>query len=314
VPVIYDLVIEGNGIRAVAEYLTVQGVPTTSGKIWHEARIASFIKNPAYKGIRRSGGNLEIEALVSPTKWDEAQLAMASRTTTGRRATTQPKALLRPVCGVCFGVEREGCTDGISPMYRIPRGPTNGRVGVYRCFGHGPQRKSCGAEVPVASLDSAVILMLSRDPRPYTELMFVPGDDHADEISRLRERAMDAYRQGDKAAFRDLDAQADALEQQPSVRAHWKETERDDLTRGQHFLGLDSDAQREYLQRWRPVARLENGRVLVDLDAFTAEHAAGLVLRTDWNTGTAWTVQGDRISVAPEQGPETPGSAPVPLR
>jgi Recombinase len=60
-------VIKGRGIKAIAEYLTAQGAPTTSGKIWHESRVAQLIKNPAYKGVRRNGGQLQIEALVLPT-------------------------------------------------------------------------------------------------------------------------------------------------------------------------------------------------------------------------------------------------------
>jgi hypothetical protein len=170
------------------------------------------------------------------------------------------------------------------------KGATNGRYPVYRCFGHGPQRKSCRAEVPVNMLDSAVIRMLSRDTRPHTEMVFVPGDDHADEISRLRQRAMDAYRRNDKAEFRQLDEQADELESQPSVRPHWDEVERDHLTRGQYFLGLNSDSQREYLQRWRPVCRMENGKVLVDLDAYTDEHGVKIGLRTDSSAEPGFTV------------------------
>jgi hypothetical protein len=38
--VIYDLVLQGHSLRNIAEYLTNQGVPTTSGKIWHEAFLA----------------------------------------------------------------------------------------------------------------------------------------------------------------------------------------------------------------------------------------------------------------------------------
>lgn len=289
VPVIYDLVVKGWSLRSIAEYLTSEGIRATSGRIFHEAYMARLVQNPAYKGARRSGGpNLKIEALVSPTTWDEAQLALAARTRSGRRTTTQPKALLRPVCGRCYGIEREGCTDGISPMYR--------QRGVYRCSGHGPQREGCGAEISVGQLDSAVVGMLSRDTRTHTEPEFVPGDDRAPEISRLRERAAEAVRQGDYERATQCMREAAELEKQRSTQPHWREKETK-ITRGDHFRSLDSDAQREYLQKWRPVTRMENGRVLVDLDAFTAEHGVGIPLRTDSSTVPSVSVSPDRISL-----------------
>ena len=228
IPVIYDLVINGNSLRDIAEYLTNEGVPTASGKIWHEAFLAHLVANPAYKGMRRnSGPHMDLEALVSPATWDEAQLSLASRARIGRTTTKQPKALLRPVCGQCYGVGREGCADGISPMYRLWRGPRAERFAVYRCFGHGPQRISCGAEIPVEQLDGAVVTMISEDTRKHTERVFVPGDDRADQISRLRDQGAEAMRQGDYERATQCMQDAAELEKQPSAWAHWREVERD---------------------------------------------------------------------------------------
>jgi site-specific DNA recombinase len=249
IPVIYDLVLSGWSLRSIAEYLTNQGVPTAGGKIWNEAHLARVVANPAYKGTRRGAGPaMELEALVSPTTWDEAQLALTSRARIGRGTTTQPKALLRPVCARCYGIEREGCTDGISPMYR--------QRGIYRCFGHGPQRRGCGAEIPVDQLDSAVIAMLSQDTRKHTERVFVSGDDHADKISRLREQGAEAMRQGDYTRATQIMQDAAELEKQPSTRPHWREVELD-ITPGGILSGPGQQRQREYLKKWGPVARME---------------------------------------------------------
>jgi hypothetical protein len=92
---------------------------------------------------------------------------------------------------------------------------------------------------------------------------------------------------------------------QPSTRPHWDEIERD-ITRGEHFASLDDDARREYLERWRPVARVEDGQVLIDLDAYTDEHGVKIGLRTDGSTKPAFTIRpglaGDvRISVPASQ-------------
>jgi DNA invertase Pin-like site-specific DNA recombinase len=273
IPVIYDLVINGSSLRNIAEYLTNEGVLTTRGKIWNEAFLAHLVANPVYKGARRNGGpEMKVEALVSPTAWDEAQLALASRARIGRGTTKQPsKALLRPVCGQCFGDARDGCTDGISPMYRILRGPRAERVGVYRCFGHGPQRIGCGAEIPEDKLDRAVIVMLSVDTRPHIERVFVPGDDRADQISRLRDQGAEAMRQGDYERATKCMQDAADLEKQPSEWPHWREEEQD-ITRGQYFASLDNDARREYLKAWRPLACVEDGQALIDLDVYSDEH------------------------------------------
>jgi hypothetical protein len=143
--------------------------------------------------------------------------------------------------------------------------------------------------------------MIAGDTRKHTERVFVPGDDRADDISRLREQGAEAMRQGDYERATQCMQDAAELEKQPSTRRHWREVELE-ITRGDHFLSLDSDAQREYLQEWRPVARMENGRVLVDLDAFTSEHGVKIALRTDDSTAPAFSIQAAnedvRISVA----------------
>src|SRR5258708_25123527 len=108
-------------------------------------------------------------------------------------------------------------------------------------------------------------------------------------------------RQGDHTRATQCMQDAAELEQQPSERPHWREVELD-ITRGQYFLGLDGDGQREYLKKWRPVARVEDGQVLIDLDAYTAENGVGIALRTDGSTQSGFTISSAaeqvRIAVA----------------
>jgi hypothetical protein len=119
--------------------------------------------------------------------------------------------------------------------------------------------------------------------------------------SRLREKGAEAMRQDDYERATRCMQDAAELEKQPSTRPHWDEVELG-ITRGQHFQSLDSVAQRDYLKKWRPVARNENGRLLIDLDAFTDEHGVKIGLRTDGDTATAFSVDGTseqvRIAVA----------------
>ena len=136
-------------------------------------------------------------------------------------------------------------------------------------------------------LDATVIeAMLSDQANPHIERSFVAGDDRSDEIGKLREQAADAYRKGDKATFRELDAQADELEALPSIAPHWREYATCDncgrvtidqawncsanghhvLTRGEHFASLDTDGQRAELARYVVSAsKLEDGTLSVGI-------------------------------------------------
>ena len=188
IPAIFAKVIDGESIRSIAAWLTAEGVPTTTGGIWHEGYLSNrLIKNPVYYGARRNAGQLETEALVSASKWQQANAALKSRVRPGRAAIVHDKAMLAPVCGECYGKHREGCADGISPMYRIFTG--KGRVPYYRCTGHGPQRKGCGFMIAVSEADQRFTKkMLSKDD-PHYDRVLIAGDDHADKIAELIERS-----------------------------------------------------------------------------------------------------------------------------
>ena len=236
-------------MRTVAAKLTAEGVPTTNGKPWNENYLANrLIKNPIYYGARRNGGQLETEELVSATTWQQANAALKTRARPGRDASVRDKALLAPICGECYGQPRGGCLDGRSPMYRIYGGKVSNRQPYYRCSGHGPQRKGCGFMILVSEADDLVTCLMLQDEHEHQERVFVAGDDKSDEIARLREKAMDAYREGNKPLFRNLDAQADELEEQNRNRTkpHW-EKERTGEAEGDYFGALDLEQQRQYL-------------------------------------------------------------------
>jgi site-specific DNA recombinase len=158
IPAIFARAIEGQSLRKIAAWLTAEGVPTyTGGAVWNEGYLGTrLIKNPAYYGARRNAGQLEIEALVSASMWQEANAALKSRIRPGRAASVNDKALLAPICGECHGKPREGCADGISPMYRVYSGNGEARKPCYRCTGHGPQRKGCGFMIETSQLDEWV--------------------------------------------------------------------------------------------------------------------------------------------------------------
>jgi hypothetical protein len=95
---------------------------------------------------------------------------------------------------------------------------------VYRSTGSGAQRKGSGNMIDLAKLDVAVIEAFEGDHvDSHTLREFVAGDDRADQVDRLRDAAIDAYRAGDKARFMELVAQVDELAALGSVAPHWVE-------------------------------------------------------------------------------------------
>jgi DNA invertase Pin-like site-specific DNA recombinase len=242
VPVIFRMVIEGKSQLEVAEFLS--GV---TGKKWNERYLPNIIRNPVYYGARRNAGQLVTEGLVSYSVWQAANAAMKSRVRGGRGSSKHEKALVAPICGACYGQIRDGCPSGKSPMFRIFN--RHGSA-YYRCWGHGPQRKGCGETVPCAQADEWVTEAMLGDPNPYTERVFIAGDDRADEIGKLRAAAMSAYLLGDREMFERLDSEATELEALPASPSHWEERVMG-YSRGERFESLGPAERREELsQRW----------------------------------------------------------------
>jgi DNA invertase Pin-like site-specific DNA recombinase len=261
IPLIYDAVIAGQSLRAIAAWLDGEGVPTPRGKPWNEATIGNrLIRNPTYYGQRPNSGNLETEGLVAATTWQAANAALASRVRPGRGA--KEKALLQPVCGECFGIERDGCSSGVSPMYRIDaRG-----YPYYRCTGHGPQRKGCGFMVPVSALDELVTDEMLSNLTWHFDRVFIPGDDRSDDIAKLREQGAAAMRRGDYPAATEAMQRAGELEAMPRVPARWESRpvwpdgpDSEPLTEAAYFTALSDDERRRYLRKFVITAHRADG-------------------------------------------------------
>lgn len=260
VPLIYQAIIDGSSLRDVAAWLDLESVPHAGP--WSEKSVDQLIKNPVYYGQRRNAGQLETEELVGYSVWQAANAALASRAKSGRNTVVRPKALLSPVCGNP-GCDASGAHP--SPMYRQYSKPSHP---YYRCNGHGPRAHGCGNMLRADDLDSVVTeTMLADRANFHVTRVFVAGDSRADDIGKLREQAADAYRRGDRAAFRELDTRADELESLPSVAPHWDEKASCEtcgpvsveqawqcwreghhvVTRGEHFASLGTDERRKYL-------------------------------------------------------------------
>ena len=169
-------------------------------------------------GQRRNAGLLETPALVTSGVWQTANAALANRIRSGRGTTVQPKALLSPVCGNCYGQEREGCPSRVSPMYRTVKDG----LAYYRCFGQGAQRKGCGHMLPVVALDAYVRGLLAKMTRKHVERVFIPGDDNSDRITKAQELGAAALRAGDYRAAAEAMQEAERIDAEPCRKARWE--------------------------------------------------------------------------------------------
>ncbi|HEY2578417.1 MAG TPA: recombinase family protein [Streptosporangiaceae bacterium] len=273
IPLIFERVIAGDSLRTIAAWLTAEGVPTNSGNaVWHEGFIGNrLIKNRTYMGQRPNAGLLETEALVSPTTWQQANASLASRIRPGRGTVVHVKPLVSSICGACYGEIRDGCPSGKSPMYRVSIQYADGKRAFYRCTGHGPQRKGCGAPMlAVDVLDAMVTDVMLDDGEKHEERVFAAGDDKSDEIMRLREIGAVAMRKGDYNAATDAMRKATQIEDANKDRVQpgwtWQYVgpcadvadevllENHELcghqTEGDYYASLSGDERREYLRQF----------------------------------------------------------------
>lgn len=279
IPLAFQMAIDGNSLRDIAIWLTAEGA---GGKVWHQDSLSrDFIRNPAYYGARRNGGQLEIEPLVSYSVWQQANAALTSRANPGRSA--REKALLRPVCG---NPDCDATGQHPSPMYRLIGRSGKSKVIHYRCHGRGPQAKGCGNMIVLAELDGRVIEAMESDQmNPHVHRVFIPGDDRSDEIGRLRESGAEAMKRGDYAAATESMRQAEKLESLPRIPPHWESlytchicgTVKDItpcqvsghlfLTDGEYFASLDTDGRRrELAENWIVSAhRDSDGEIIVSI-------------------------------------------------
>jgi hypothetical protein len=257
---IFDMAINGKSLRFIAPWLDCEGVRTLSGKPWNEIYIGHLMKNTIYYGQRRNSGQLETEAVISYSVWQQGNAALNSRMKAGRSAVKSEKALMLPVCS---NPDCDASGEHPSPMYR-----TGIRQGSkYRCYGTGPQRKGCGNGISVAELDARVIDSMESDhTNMHVDRVFIPGDDRSDEIGKLREKGAEAMKRGDYTAATDCMRQAEEMEALPRIAPHWEEV-KSDQTESDYFMSLDmAGRRRELAENWIVSAhRASDGEIVLDI-------------------------------------------------
>jgi DNA invertase Pin-like site-specific DNA recombinase len=277
IPRIYNLCTEGKSLRYLRDLLSDAGVPSPGrATAWSISTLTRLIASPTYKGDRRGKGNLEYEVLVTAELWAQANLALQSRVIRGRSTVKSEPALLKPYCGACWGVLRDGAAlnvkqadgtvkltpTGKSPMYRRVKIYNGKRYTYYGCHGHGPACKTCGApNIPEAALDKAVDEIMAADKRLHWVLEYIPGDDKAEKLAKLNDAIALAGRSGDYTKVAELAAEAERIRQQRHRKGR---TERRDtgMTVGAHWQTLNLVEKREELAKWTVVAWPDKVKVL----------------------------------------------------
>ena len=258
IPVIFQAAVDGASLRSIQTML--RGVPSPQKNgVWNEATIRRIIASPTYHGGRVGKGNMKYKALVSTELWLDANKAIKARTKTGRCTTKREPALARPICGGCYGVKRDGAPDGTSPMYR------KSRLGhdYYTCTGQGAARKSCGAKViPCDKLDAAVDAAMATRSGPHYELVWIAGDDKAEQLAAINEKIAAAAKEGRYDLIPELSAQAGEINTK-RVRKARVEKRNSGKTVGEHWQTLDIDGKRDELLKWKVIA-YPDGRVSVE--------------------------------------------------
>jgi DNA invertase Pin-like site-specific DNA recombinase len=230
VPEMYDRIIDGESLAAVAKWLNAIGVPTAckvnrSGepvKGWHAATVRQVIRNTAYKGQMRDSDHRyagPCEAIVSVQKWEAAQKRLDAAPKRG----PQDNASRAMLTSVLF------CECG-SPMYRVTTGAT---YPYYRCAGK-VTGKSC-LMVRLSAVDEAVDEIMSANPEPVMKMTLVPGRNYDKELDMIKARikALDpvddpdysekhAALMAELARLKDLDTTPDTWELRPTGQA-WGE-------------------------------------------------------------------------------------------
>jgi hypothetical protein len=240
----------------------LRGVPSPQkNDLWGQTTVRRILSSTTYCGVMPGNPNLKFEALVSVELYRKAKLAIESRTRSGRGTVVREPAFLKPVCGDCYGVKREGAPSGVSPMYRSTKVQRGREYTYYYCHGRGAARKSCGADlIPMPALDKAVDEIMSADSRPRIIPSYSAGDDNDEQRAIINEKIRAAQEAGDYLLVAQLAQEAMSIG--PSVRKASVGLVESGQTVGQHWQTLSAPEKREELLRWTVIAYPE-GRVRV---------------------------------------------------
>ncbi|WP_167618030.1 recombinase family protein [Maribellus sediminis] len=123
----FNLVVKGSSVAEVARRLYDTDRRNRNGEIFTKQALSKLFSNPIYKGDRtRKGKTMQIEPLVKPEIWENAQLKIKENYQYGSTGTTMfnpLRGIIRCRCGRAMMVKNKGggllvyrCSD-VQPFY-----------------------------------------------------------------------------------------------------------------------------------------------------------------------------------------------------
>jgi DNA invertase Pin-like site-specific DNA recombinase len=260
IPLIFLMATAGKSLRFICESL--KGIPSPQkNNLWNQASVRRIIANTSYYGAMKGNPNLEYESLVTVELHKQANAAVEGRIKHGRSTVKHEAPLARPICGACYGQKRDGAPSGQSPMYVVRKTDKYGVWVYYRCTGHGPGRKGCGAAlIPVGVLNDAVDGIMAADTRTHMTTELIAGDDNDERRSLINEKIKAATEAGNYELLMQLGREA--MEIGPSARKATTRIVPSGTTVGQHWQTLTLAEKRDELLRWTVVAGPESVKIL----------------------------------------------------
>jgi len=158
--------LDGETIDALCDDFNARGV---GGKRWHAGVLAPLLRNPSIAGRRVNADGKTVATFDPIITWDEHLRLVARLDSRAHRKGLSP-GVTALLTGILF--DQHG-----HPMYAIDRRRHNA---AYRA------RKGCKVSVPLAWMDEKIENLFAGNPEPHTVAQLVPGENHGDEIARLR--------------------------------------------------------------------------------------------------------------------------------
>lgn len=269
-----SLLLEEDSFNGIAKWLTANGYPTNIDRqrapenrksgYWHVSDVIKALTSPATQGFKLNGGQPVIGADGMPVRiapptfddhtWRRIQTAVSARRMGPRRVHGTSPLLGVCYCGKCSASAVHHVT--VRETKRNPEGATHR---YYRCG----RRPSPCSKVGMKAEDVEILLaeefLEQCGSLPVLERIFLPGEDHTEELNKVKASIARLERESDVGLIvtsedeeryftrmKSLVASRTALEKLPQRQAGW-DYRATGKTYGEAWLAADEDSRRKLL-------------------------------------------------------------------
>jgi hypothetical protein len=266
-----DRYLNGESTTAICANFDARSIPSPvwkgePGKRWRDTTLGKILRNPATagrrmdnfdKGLRNESERKTILTYPGILTWREHEQIVARLDSRAHRAGIAPYNVTL-LTGIIFD-------DAGHPMYRTR---SRNREDQYMC------RKGCGVSVPISEMDDRVneAVIEKYGYLPHMVRRIIPGKNHFEEISRLRQDRKelddlaDDYDERTAAITAEIRrlSKEDKEHPQPD-RIKWVET---DQTIAEYWQSLDTPKRHDWLKEngWKVVPYKSDGRWMPRID------------------------------------------------